>query len=157
MLTALIHFSDSTDVEARFHSSQRNLSHTGEFASRVEVETLHICPVLDFSRILGRSKYLEQCFENAAGRVYRYYPGPGRHIGEGMLPGEGMASGLGWYGGIEFLKKWLTGPVFQVGWHQKGGGLASVAPSGGTKPSSQVGFYRAGGFQVRLGPAHLRT
>jgi len=65
-----------------------------------------------------------------------------------MLPGEGMASGLGWYGGIEFLKKWLTGPVLQVGWHQKGGGSASVAPSGGTKPSSQVGFYRAGGFQA---------
>jgi len=80
MLTVLVHFSDSTGTEARFLSSQRNLSHTGEFASQVEVETLHMSPLLDSSRISGNSKYLEHCFENAAGRVYRYYPGRGAYL-----------------------------------------------------------------------------
>ena len=91
-------------------------------------------------------KYLEQYFENAAGRVYRYYPGPGRHWGGvvGTWRRGAQRAGTAW--SIVHLVKRLPGPGFPAGWHGKGQVSAPGTPAQGTKPSGRVGFYRVTGF-----------
>ena len=79
--TILFHFTQRyfgpTGAEDRLHLSRRNLSYTGEFSSRGEIETFNMSTVRDFSRILGTAKYLSQYFKKSGSGVYRYYRRPG--------------------------------------------------------------------------------
>ena len=147
MLTVLVHFSEFHWCRRPDSTRAIEIYPTRESLQvGVKLKPSTYARLIDLSRILGSSKYLEQYFENAAGRVYRYYPGPGRHWGGvvGTWRRGAQRAGTAW--GIVHLVKRLPGPVFPAGWHGKGQISAPGTPAQGTKPSCRVGFYRVTGF-----------